>query len=298
MSAAIGTELGASRWALEWRCPYLRLLDASGSVNAVAALGRTYLPDGKSWSWIDVELLQAGPVVSIVLGAVAGLPAIEACLSHFSVMLAETGQVFAGGPPVVKAALGLDIKKKDLGGAQVHTRESGVIDNVAVTEAEALDQARRFFSFLPSSSDEVPPVGAARKPSLDPEALRALLPENRRRPYDVRTLISAVLDEDSFFEIAPENGASRITGLGRVCGVHVGLMANNPPVMGGSTGIAAGAKARRRIQLCDKFHLPLVSLVAEPGFMVGPASERAGIERAGARLRGPRAAVVRPGSLS
>lgn len=281
----LGAEMGSSRRALEWRVPFVRLLDASGgSVSSFAELGRTYLPDGNSWSWIDAELLETVPVVSAVMGSVAGLPAVNACMAHFNVMVRGTAQLFPGGPPVVKAALGLDIDKEALGGAAVHTRRSGVVDNAADSEDDALDQVRSFLSYLPSSVDELPPLAPPQEPSIASEDLRSVVPEDRRQPFDVRVLLGAVLDEGSFFEIAPDYGTSRVTGLARVDGYPVGVMANNPKRLGGATDVTAGDKVIRLIELCDEFHLPIVSFADEPGFLVGPQSELAGIERAGARL--------------
>ena len=116
----LGMELPATRRALEWRLPFIRLLDAAGgSVRSFEEYGRTYLPDGNTMSAWDVKLLRAVPVVSAVLGSVAGLPAVNACMAHFNVMVRGTSQLFPGGPPVVKAALGYDITKDDLGGAPV-----------------------------------------------------------------------------------------------------------------------------------------------------------------------------------
>ncbi|HEY0421440.1 MAG TPA: carboxyl transferase domain-containing protein [Acetobacteraceae bacterium] len=283
---SIGQELSAAERAIEWRLPYIRLLDAAGgSVRSFEEIGRTYLPDGNMWTIHDVQLLSTAPVASAVLGSVAGLPAINAVLSHFSVMVRGMGQIFPGGPPVVKAALGIDIHKEELGGADIHTRRSGCIDNMAETEQDALDQIRRFLSYLPSSVDEMAPRGPADDdPNRAEEALLSLVPRNRRQTHDAKKLISLVVDRGSFFEIAPAYGRSRITGLARVNGYPVGVMANNPRFLGGSTDVAAGSKASRLIQLCDTFHLPLVSFADEPGFMVGLDSELQGIERAGARL--------------
>jgi methylmalonyl-CoA decarboxylase subunit alpha len=281
----LGQEMSAARRALEWRVPYVRLLDASGgSVASFADIGRTYLPDGNVMSAVDVALLQNVPVVSAVLGSVAGLPAVNACLAHFNVMVRGTAQLFPGGPPVVKAALGLEVSKEELGGAAVHTQASGVVDNVAETEQDALGQIRSFLSYLPSSVDEPAPRATARDPKEPAAGLRAVVPSNRRQPFDVYAILDAVLDAGSFFEIAPRYGTSRVTGLGRVDGFPVGIMANNPRRYGGATDAAAGDKVVRLIQLCDEFHLPLVSFADEPGFLVGPESERQGIERAGARL--------------
>jgi acetyl-CoA carboxylase carboxyltransferase component len=278
-------ELPANRRALEWRVPYVRLLDAAGgSVRSFDEMGRTYLPDGNSFTAPDVKLLRAVPVVSAVLGSVAGLPAVNACMAHFNVMVKGTSQLFPGGPPVVKAALGYEVTKEDLGGHAMHTTQSGVIDNLAETEPEALDLVRRFLSYLPSNVWEPAP---AIEPSDDPcrrdERLLAVVPRNRRRAYDGHKIVRSVVDVDSFFEIAPAYGRARITGLARLNGHPVGVLANNP-MFGASTGVAEGDKIIRLIQLCDTFHLPIIDIADEPGFTVGLDSERRGIERAGARL--------------
>jgi acetyl-CoA carboxylase carboxyltransferase component len=281
----LGRELTAAERALEWRVPYVRLLDAAGgSVRGFEEMGRTYLPDGIVMIVPDVRLLSTAPVVSAVLGSVAGLPAVEVPLAHFSVMVKDIAHVFPGGPPVVKAALGQDIRKEELGGPQIHVRESGVVDNLAEDEKDAMVQVRRFLSFLPSSVFEEAPLG----PQEDPvdrreEALLSIVPRDPRRTFDPHALLDAVVDRASFFEIAPLFGRARITGVARVNGHRVGVMANNPRY-GGATGVAEGDKVIRLMQLCDTFHLPLVSFADEPGVMVGLDSEKRGIERSGARL--------------
>lgn len=282
----LGLELASNERAREWRLPFVRLLDAAGgSVKSFEDIGRTYLPDGNVWSQIDVDILSKIPVVSAVMGSVAGLPAINACLAHFNVMVKDTSQLFPGGPPVVKAALGYDISKEDLGGYHIHTRQSGSVDNLANTEEEAFDMIRQFLSYLPSNVWEMAPRGAVDDdPARADESLLDLIPRNRRAVYPAHQMIEAVLDRDSFFEIAPRYGRARITGLGRLHGYPVGVMANNPRQKGGSTDVAAGNKVMRLLQLCDTFHLPIVTFADEPGFMVGLESEKQGIERAGAAL--------------
>ena len=282
---ALGAELSATERALEWRLPYVRLLDAAGgSVRGFETLGRTYLPDGNSYGQHDVALLQTVPVASAVLGSVAGLPAVEAPLSHFSVMVKGVSQIFPGGPPVVKAALGVDITKEELGGDHIHTRISGCIDNRADTEEDAFLQIKRWLSYLPPSVHEMAPrVETGDDPNRAEDSLLELMPRNRRHPYDVRALIDAVVDKGSFFEIAPRYGRARV-GLARINGYPIGLMCNNVRVNGGSTDVAGGSKVMRLMQLCDTFHLPLISLADEPGFHVGLEMEKQGIERAGARL--------------
>ncbi len=282
----LGQELAANERALQWRVPFVRLLDAAGgSVRSFEQIGRTYLPDGNVWSAIDVQLLNQVPVVSAVMGSVAGLPAINGCMAHFNLMVKDTSQLFPGGPPVVKASLGYDISKEELGGDHIHTRLSGVINNLASDEADAFRQIRQFLSYMPANVWELPP----RTPCDDPverrdESLLNVIPRDRRKPHDSHALIDSVVDQGSFFEIAPDHGRSRITGLARVNGYPIGVMANNPIYLGGSTDVAAGNKVIRLIQLCDSFHLPLVSFADEPGFMVGLESELQGVERAGARL--------------
>ncbi len=281
-----GQELSATQRAIEWQLPLVRLLDASGgSVRTFETYGRTYLPDGNHYTIHEVNALSLVPTVSAVLGSVAGLPAINACLAHFNVMVKDISQIFPGGPPVVKVALGLDITKEELGGDHIHTRISGCIDNLAETEHDAFAQIRRFLSYLPASVYDMAPRGpVGDDPARAEEALLSIVPRNRRQAYDARKLLNLIVDQGSFFEIAPLYGRARITGLARLDGYPVGIMANNPRFNGGSTDVAAGAKMMRLMQLCDTFHLPLISLADEPGFMVGPDSERAGIERAGARL--------------
>jgi len=282
----LGMELASNQRALEWRVPYVRLLDASGgSVKSFESIGRTYLPDGNGWSTIDVQLLSRVPVVSAVMGSVAGLPAINACLAHFNLMVKDTSQLFPGGPPVVKASLGYDITKEELGGDQIHTRVSGVVDNLAVDEADAFRQIRQFLSYLPSNVwEKAPRIETNDDPDRADEYLLSAIPKDRRKVYKVKEIIEAIVDNESFFEIAPLYGRARVTGLARINGYPVAIMANNPRHRGGSTDVAAGRKVMRLLQLCDTFHLPVISLADEPGFMVGLESEKQGIERAGAAL--------------
>ncbi len=265
------------------RMPYVRLLDATGgSVKSFEKMGRTYLPAMDRVQ--EVELLHRAPVVSAVLGSVAGLPAVQACFCHFNVMVKSTSQVFVAGPPVVKAALGVDISKEELGNEDVQVKESGVIANLAESEEDAINQIRQFLSYMPQNVWEMPPRS---EPLDDPhrreESLIDFMPRDSRKIYDARKLINLLVDTDSFFEIQPHFGKARITGLARVDGYPVGVMINNPKSRGGSMDKSAGEKLIRLVQLCDTFHLPLLYLADEPGFMVGLEEERKGIIRAGAR---------------
>ncbi len=266
------------------KLPFIRLLDATGgSVRTFESMGRTYLPANDRV--LDVELLQMVPCVSAVMGSVAGLPAVQAAMCHFNVMVKGTSQLFVAGPPVVKASQGVDISKEDLGNENIQVRTSGVVANLADDEAGAIAQIRRFLSYLPSSVWDLPPrTEPTDNPERREEALIDAIPQNSRRVYDPRKILEMVLDRDSFFEIQPEFARSRITGLARVDGYPVGVMINNPRYLGGSMDKAAGEKAARLLQLCDTFHLPLVYFCDEPGFMVGLEEEKKGIVRAGARI--------------
>ena len=284
--ASIGNKGGHSqKMARDWRLPYIRLLDATGgSVKTFEQIGRTYIPTNPVTPGVE-DLLCEVPVAAAVLGSVAGLPAVDSCLAHFNVMVKGISQVFPGGPPVVKAALGIDITKEELGDERSQVYASGVIDNLAETEAEAFEQIRRFLGYLPSNVWQLPPrVETGDAPDRRDEYLLSAIPREKRRVYDAYKILNSVLDRDSFFEITPLYGRSRIVGLGRVDGYPVGAMINNPKRLGGSMDVAAGTKVMRFLQLCDTFHLPMIYFADEPGFMVGPEQQRQGIVRAGAKM--------------
>jgi len=284
--AAIGDKSGyAQKLALDWHLPYIRLLDATGgSVRTFEKIGRTYIPINPGTSGIE-QLLCVVPVVSAVLGSVAGLPAVEACLAHFNLMVRGISHIFPGGPPVVKAALGYNITKEELGDERTQVYQSGVIDNITDTEEEAFAMVRRFLSYLPGNVWEMPSrVKPADDPKRRDEELLSIVPRARNKPYDPYDILNHVLDRDSLFEIAPCYGKSRITALARVNGYPVGVMINNPKHLGGSMDVAAGNKVIRFLQLCDTFHLPMVYFADEPGFMVGLEAQKQGIVRAGAKM--------------
>ena len=283
---SIGNKGGhAQDMASEWKLPFIRLLDATGgSVKTFEQIGRTYIPTNPVTPGIE-KLLCEVPVVAAILGSVAGLPAVDACLAHFNVMIKGISQLFPGGPPVVKAALGIDISKEDLGDERSQVYQSGTVDNLADTEEEAFEMIRRFLSYLPSNVWQMPPRGdTGDDPNRRDEDLLSLIPREKRRTYNPRRILKAVLDRDSFFEITPHFGRSRIVGLARMHGYPVGVMINNPNRIGGSMDVTAGVKVIRFLQLCDTFHLPMLYLADEPGFMVGPEQQEQGIVRAGAKM--------------
>lgn len=275
----------AIQFAMKARLPYIMLLDAAGgSVRTFEHIGRTYAISNMGGT-TESHMLGMVPVVAGVMGSVAGLPAVQAAISHFSVMIKDTSVVFPGGPPVVKAALGYDITKEELGDYRTQVYGSGAIDNLAENEEEAFGMIRQFLSYLPDNVWQMPPrIEPTDDPNRRDEELLSIMPRDRRWPYDPYEVLNHILDRDSFFEICPFYGESRIVGLARANGYPFGVMINNPNFLGGSMDVTAGEKTARFLKLCNTFHLPLVYFVDEPGFMVGLKEQKKGIVRAGARI--------------
>jgi acetyl-CoA carboxylase carboxyltransferase component len=284
---AIGNKMGwAEKAAYDLRLPLIRLVDGTGgggSVKQQTSMRRSYVPALPDWN-VSAELLSQVPVVAAALGPVAGLGAARVAAAHFSVMVRGTSQVFVAGPPVVRRALGKQVDKEELGGVAIHARGSGVVDNEAVSEEDALAQVRRFLSYLPASVFEAPPKGEALDdPERREEALLSLIPRDRRKTYDVRRLLELVLDRGSIFELARGYGRSLATVLARLDGVPVGVMANDPRQLAGAPDADASQKMTRFVDFCDQFHLPVVNFVDNPGFLIGPAAEKRGTVRQGVR---------------
>jgi len=270
--------------ALAYRIPLVLLIQGVGASIALQEMkGYPQLIAGMS-AFPIVELLSKVPVVAAVLGPAAGGSAARAAISHFSVMSREQGCLFAGGPSLVKQALGVDVNKMELGGADIHTKLSGVIDNVAEDESDAIDQIRLFLSYMPSNVWSLPPVEQVADPAGRPidEILRVVSPD-ARQPFDVEAVLDIIVDRDSFFEMTPDFGQSLRTGLARIDGHSVGILASDARHAGGALDVAASEKQVRFVDMCNAFHIPLVYFVDVPGFMIGPAAEQAGILRKGAR---------------
>lgn len=268
--------------ARQYGIPLINLIDGvGGSVGSIRKRGHAAFP-GVDGFECSVELLGRVPVVSAVLGVAAGGPAGRVLLSHWSVMVRGSSQVFAAGPPVIKRSLGMDISREELGGAKIAADTAGIVDNVADSEAEALSMIRRFLGYLPTNVWELPPE----YPSTDPvdridEGLASIVPTNRRKVYDMRRVVRGIFDINSLFEIQPSFGKGVLTFLVRLGGKSVGVIANNPMVYGGAMDARAARKQAHFIELCDTFHIPIIFLLDLPGFLVGPTAEKAGTLRDG-----------------
>jgi acetyl-CoA carboxylase carboxyltransferase component len=271
--------------ANELRLPLVRLVDGTGgggSVKSLDDMGFSYvppLPGGELW----VDNLAKVPVVAAALGPCAGLGAARVVMSHFSVIPKGLGQLFVAGPPVVAWAMNEQLDKEELGGSRMQTR-AGAVDNEAADEEDAIEQVKRFLSYLPDNVWEAPPIVASTDPAdrRDDELLD-IVPRDPRKTYKMRRVLELVFDRGSVFELGARFGRSLITTLARLDGRPVGVMASDPTHYGGGLSAEASDKMARFVDVCDQFHLPVVNLVDQPGFVVGREAERAGTIRRGSR---------------
>ena len=273
--------------ALKYKIPLIRLHEGGGGsvTGAGGSEKKPTIPNSEpvfSRNRFQTLALCLGviPVATAALGPVAGLPAARLVASHFSVMT-RNSQVLIAGPAVVKRALGIDISKEDLGGPDVHLR-SGVVDNIAENEEDALHQIQKFISYLPDNHMNLPkPITSNDKINRREEELLSIVPNDRRKAYKMRNILNLILDKDSFFEMSRMYGSSLITGLARLNGNSVAVIANDCMFYAGAMTSEASLKLRRFVDFVNTFNIPVLSFVDEPGFMIGPDSEKAGTIRHG-----------------
>jgi len=270
--------------ALQYGLPYVQLVEGVGhSSKSDESAGHMGLPGGQQWA-MGVELMARVPVAAAIMGSVAGAPAAYALMSHFTVMIKGQSQIFPSGPPVVRRAIGENLDKEALGGAQRHVHESGQVDNEAESEEDAFAQIRAFISYLPNTTNDVAPrVETGDPPDRRPEELLTIMPADRRRGYDPRKLIRLVVDNGEFFEMRRYYGGSLITGFARLDGYSVGIMGNDPQVLAGAMNGDAADKYAHFVDLCDTFNLPVVIFLDMPGFMLGSRAESQATMRRGVR---------------
>ena len=276
--------LEAERLASEYRMPLIRMIEGTGgggSVRTLEAMGHTYIPEIPGWE-VMVANMSDVPVVALGLGPVAGLGAGRMVMAHYSLLVEGVSQMFVAGPPVVAAA-GEVRTKEELGGAAIHAKNGAVDDRVA-SEAEAFDRLRRFLSYLPSCVDELPQRVKGRDNPARREAwLNDAVPRDSRRLYPIRPIVEAIVDKGSWFEIGREWGLGVVTGLARLDGYAVAVIASNPEALGGLWTAATARKVERMVDLADTFHLPVVHLVDNPGFLIGRRAEDEATIRWGSR---------------
>lgn len=268
--------------ALENGAPVIGINDSGGAriqegVDSLAAYGDIFYRNTLASGVI--------PQISVIAGPCAGGAVYSPALTDFTFMVEETGRMFITGPDVIKAVTREEISHEELGGAEVHSRRSGVAHFTAPTEEETFDLVQQLLSYLPSNNAEDPPY----VPPTDPqgrtdEALDALVPEDPSQGYDMREIIERIADEGSFLEVQERFATNLIVGFARMGGHVMGIVAQQPPVLAGVLDIDAADKGARFIRFCDCFNVPLLTLVDTPGFLPGVEQEYGGIIRHGAKM--------------
>ncbi|HET8539177.1 MAG TPA: acyl-CoA carboxylase subunit beta [Anaeromyxobacter sp.] len=268
--------------AVEVGCPIVGLYDSGGAriQEGVVALA----------GYADIFLrntLASGvvPQLSVILGPCAGGAVYGPAITDFVFMVKDTSYLFTAGPELIKEATGEDVTKEDLGGPRVHATRSGVAHFAIDGEEATLRAVRELLSFLPSDNSGELPV----RPCSDDRArrdavLKTAVPENPSKPYDMREIVRATVDDRHLFEVAEQFAANVVVGLARLDGRPVGVVANQPAVLGGMLDVDASLKAARFVRFCDAFGIPLLTFVDVPGFLPDTGQEWGGIARHGAKL--------------
>jgi acetyl-CoA carboxylase carboxyltransferase component len=232
------------------------------------------------------------PQISVIVGPAAGGAAYAPALTDLVFMVAETGYMFITGPQIIRAATGEEIDFQGLGGAQVHAERSGVAHFVLQNETDCLQAVRQVLSYLPANHLAEPEYAEHDGPAAN--AIEGLVPEDPAKPYDVKAVVAAIADRDSFTEVQSHYARNAVVGFARLDGAPVGIVANQPKVLAGCLDIDSSDKIARFVRLCDAFHLPVVNLVDVPGYLPGVRQEHDGIIRHGAKVLYAYAAATVP----
>jgi propionyl-CoA carboxylase beta chain len=227
------------------------------------------------------------PQISLIMGPCAGGAVYSPAVTDFTVMVDQTSHMFITGPDVIKTVTGEDVSMEDLGGARAHNTRSGNAHYMAHDESDAIEYVRALVSYLPQNNlDEPPTYDAEADLEITDEdrALDTLVPDSPNQPYDMHTVIEAVLDDGEFLEVQAMYAPNMVVGFGRVEGRSVGVVANQPLQFAGTLDIYASEKAARFVRTCDAFNIPVLTFVDVPGFLPGTDQEWNGIIRRGAKL--------------
>ncbi len=269
--------------ALKMGAPMIGLIDSGGAriQEGVASLA--------GYAGIFYRNVQSSgviPQISVILGPAAGGAVYSPSITDFVFMTNQTSYMFVTGPNVVKEVLNEDVSLNDLGGAGVHSKKSGVAHLVYEDEENTLMGVRQMLSYVPSNNMENPPeMELSEDETADiEEKLRAIVPDDPNKPYDVKDVINLVVDKRSFFEISENYAQNVVIGLGRLDGKVIGIVANQPKVLAGTLDINSSNKGARFIRFCDAFNIPLLILEDVPGFLPGVDQEHNGIIRHGAKM--------------
>lgn len=224
------------------------------------------------------------PQLSMIAGPCAGGAVYSPGLTDFIFMVEDSSYMFLTGPEVVKSVTREEVTMEDLGGASCHGSVSGVAHYVCKGDADAIFKMKKLLTYLPQNSAENPPSLKEFTYTGDCNKLLTIIPENSRRPYDIRDVVKQVVDDESFFEVGEKWARNMVVGFARLEGKVVGVIGNQPKMMAGAIDINASDKGARFVRFCDAFNIPLMILVDVPGFMPGKMQEQGGIIRHGAKL--------------
>ncbi|MBR1626804.1 MAG: acyl-CoA carboxylase subunit beta [Bacteroidales bacterium] len=268
--------------AMKVGAPVIGLNDSGGAriqegVNSLAGYAEIF----------ERNILASGviPQISAIFGPCAGGAVYSPALTDFIMMSKENSYMFVTGPKVVKTVTGEDVTDANLGGANIHATKSGVAHFVVENEQEGLQKIRKLISFLPSNNLEEAPVIDCNDP-IDrlEDSLNGIIPENPNQPYNVKDVITAIVDEGEFFEVHEKFAPNLVVGFAHFNGMSVGIVANQPNFMAGVLDINASRKGARFVRFCDAFNIPVVTLVDVPGFLPGTGQEYGGIILHGAKF--------------
>ena len=266
--------------AIDMKCPFVVINDSGGAriEEGVASLS----------GYADIfkrHTAASGliPQIAVIVGPCAGGACYAPALCDFIFMVQDIGKMFITGPKVVQSVIGEESTPEELGGARVHAEKSGVTHFTFADERSCFADVRRLLTYLPQNSFEAPPTAGPR-PVDKSDEIERIVPDNLRRAYDVRAVIGAIFDEESFLEIQPDFAKNAVIGLARMDGEVVGIAANQPTYIGGSLDCDSSDKLARFIRFCDCFSIPLLTLVDVPAFFPGRDQEHRGIIRHGAKL--------------
>jgi len=269
--------------AVAQRMPMIWLLDSAGA-RIQATSGSSFAGTGDLFRE-QVAMSGVVPMVAAMLGHCAAGTAYIPALADFVPMVKGTSSMALGGRHLVKAAVGEDVTEDEMGGSAVHTKISGVADLEVADDRECLATVRRYLAFFPAHNGEAPPTRACTDPvARRVDELYDIVPTAPRRAYDVRKVVTAIVDDGDVLWMKPEWAKNIVTGFARIGGAPIGVVANQPMVLGGALDVNAADKAARFVWLCDAFNIPLVFLHDVPGFIVGSAVEKQGIIRHGAKM--------------
>ena len=270
------------RMAIKMGAPIIALNDSGGAriqegIGSLAGYGDIFFQNTISSGVI--------PQLSVILGPCAGGACYSPALTDFIFMVKEKSHMFVTGPDVVKTVTHEDVSKEELGGAQTHCAVSGVAHFMGNDEEDTLMMVRELLTFLPSNNMEDAPILPSRDDvSREDTRLNEIVPADPNKPYDIKELVEAVVDENYFFEVMPLYAQNIVVGFARLGGKSVGIVANQPAYLAGVLDIDASDKAARFIRFCDCFNIPLITFEDVPGFLPGTTQEHHGIIRHGAKI--------------